>query len=150
MQSVETPLLGQANPSLFPSNFESVIPKRDAASTPNPLTLGSALETPLSSRGDFRTPLRDALGLNASDTASVTSTVLDNAQRLMHKNQLKAQLSQLPEPKNEAEITLSSLPFEDDELCEEEMEMDAVDADAMKLNEERELTEAVFKRKTKV
>lgn len=134
MQTAETPLLGHENPSLFPTDFEGVTPRRDVASTPNPLAAASMMGTPMSVRGggDLATPLRDELGLNASDTASVTSTAIDSAQRMMLRNRLKAQLSQLPEAKNKAEIIMPELPIEDEEMEEEEMEMDAVDLQKMK------------------
>lgn len=134
MQTAETPLLGHENPSLFPTDFEGVTPRRDVASTPNPLAAASLMGTPISVRGtsDLRTPLRDELGLNVSDTASVTSTRIGAAERAMLRHRLKAQLAQLPKAKNKAEIVMPELPAEDDEMEEEEIELDAVDLQKMK------------------
>jgi len=128
MRTVATPLLGNENPTLFPTEFEGLTSRRKAVATPNPLAGG----TPLSIRGQggMSTPMRDELGLNASDTASVTSSAIGSAQRTLLRNQLRASLAQLPEAKNEAEVEIPEL-LEEEEGQQEEMELDAVDVERM-------------------
>ena len=155
MQSAETPLLGHENPTLFPSDFQSVTPKRDIAATPNPLVSASLLGTPRSGQAggpsELRTPVRDALGLNVSDTESVTSASVSTAQRVMMRNQLKAKLAQLPEAKNKAEIVLPELPEdEEDEMLveDDEIELDAVELEKLRKAAAEEKALREFRKKS--
>eukprot|EP00210_Caulerpa_lentillifera_P006768 g6467.t1 len=148
MQTAETPLLGRENPELYPSDFTGVVPRRDQISTPNPLV--GPLGTPWTAQG---TPMRDELGLNAiSDSPSVASGLLGGPQGTLLRNQLRAQLAQLPEAKNKAEIEIPELPSEDDEeqlTSNKELELDAVELEALKKAAEQAEADRLFRLKSK-
>ena len=93
-----TPLLGDANAELHPSDFAGATPARSEAPTPNT----TASSTP--SRSDATpslygtseggiTPMRDELGINAQPDAMI-------------KAQVKSGLLSLPAPKNEYTINI--------------------------------------------
>ena len=98
LRAAETPLLGNENPELYPSDFTGVTPKATAVATPNPLAtpLGAAHATPavtatplttsVASGGGvapLHTPLRDELGLNTPSMATPANKKEEKAQQLL-------------------------------------------------------------------
>ena len=149
LTETQSSLLGGENAPLAEgagtTGFESVVPKKQVVSTPNPLATplrqgpnGGA--TPLRpGQTPLRTP-RDTFSLNAADGVSMEHAL---------RQQLKQKLAALPKPK-ETEWELE-LPEEKQEpKTQEELEEDAADRDRREreLREARELAER--RRRTQV
>ncbi|KAG8925376.1 Pre-mRNA-splicing factor cef1, partial [Tulasnella sp. 417] len=163
MNNLQTPLLGDENTPLHPTNgtgFEGATPRHQVAFTPNPLA------TPLHHREDgsatprgpagvgatpLRTPMRDGLSLNASDGAS---RIGDTPREIkMHANaakrSLQAGFASLPKPKNDFELDVESLEptVEDEEESAPMTEEDAAERDArIKRRKEEEERKALARR----
>ncbi|XP_025204697.1 cell division cycle 5-like protein [Melanaphis sacchari] len=128
---VDTPLKGGLNTELQNVDFNGVTPQRQLITTPNTI-LGTPLsqiandgfQTPQSDRSLVKagmltpTPLRDQLSINRSDSMEVdiinTPQAMKNYQHQV-KEQLKAGLSTLPQPKNDFEIVVPEDHPEDEE-----------------------------------
>lgn len=128
---VDTPLKGGLNTELQNVDFNGVTPQRQLITTPNTI-LGTPLsqaandgfQTPQSDRSLVKagmltpTPLRDQLSINRSDSMEVdiinTPQAMKNYQYQV-KEQLKAGLSTLPNPKNDFEIVVPEDHPEDEE-----------------------------------
>ncbi|XP_045467049.1 cell division cycle 5-like protein [Harmonia axyridis] len=115
LSHVDTPLKGGLNTPLHETDFSSVMPQNQQIATPN-----TVLSTPLASvrsntNSEFATPqnrndpssatpvLRDRLNLNANTLGTPIN------QFLGAKEQLRASLSSLPQPKNDYEIVVPEL-----------------------------------------
>lgn len=129
---VDTPLKGGLNTELQNVDFNGVTPQRQLITTPNTI-LGTpfsqiandGFQTPQSDRTVVKaagivtpTPLRDQLSINRSDSMEVdiinTPQAMKNYQHQI-KEQLKAGLSTLPQPKNDFEIVVPEDLPEDEE-----------------------------------
>lgn len=153
MTAQQTPLLGDENTPLHPipgsgSGFEGATPRREVASTPNPLATPmrqrDALATPRSEAGTaftsatpMRTPMRDSLSINQDGESAYGETPRESMQRQKAAQRaLRAGFANLPKPENNYEL---GEPDEDEEeeaapiLSEE----DAAERDA-RLKAERE------------
>lgn len=119
---VDTPLKGGLNTELQNVDFNGVTPQRQMVTTPNtilgtplPQTTNDGFQTPQSDRSVVKagmvtpTPLRDQLSINRSDSMELdvinTPQAIKNYQHQV-KEQLKAGLSTLPQPKNDFEIVV--------------------------------------------
>lgn len=129
---VDTPLKGGLNTELQNVDFNGVTPQRQLITTPNtilgtPLTTqvaNDSFQTPQSDRSLVKsgmltpTPLRDQLSINRSDSMEIdiinTPQAMKNYQHQV-KEQLKAGLSTLPNPKNDFEIVVPEDHPEDEE-----------------------------------
>lgn len=129
---VDTPLKGGLNTELQNVDFNGITPQRQIITTPNtilgtPLALtnnNDGFQTPQSDRSIIKpgmvtpTPLRDQLSINRTDSMDVdiinTPHAMKNYQHQV-KEQLKAGLSTLPQPKNDFEIVVPEDHPEDDE-----------------------------------
>lgn len=128
---VDTPLKGGLNTELQNVDFNGVTPQRQLVTTPNtilgtPLTQNTndGFQTPQSDRSVVKagmvtpTPLRDQLSINRLDSMEVdiinTPQAMKNYQHQV-KEQLKAGLSTLPQPKNDFEIVVPEDQPEDEE-----------------------------------
>ncbi|XP_044757093.1 cell division cycle 5-like protein [Coccinella septempunctata] len=115
LSHVDTPLKGGLNTPLHDTDFSSVMPQNQQIATPN-----TVLSTPLASvrsntNSEFATPqnkndpslgtpvLRDRLNLNANTLGTPINNFLGA------KEQLRASLSGLPQPKNDYEIVVPEL-----------------------------------------
>ncbi|EPQ26748.1 uncharacterized protein PFL1_05727 [Pseudozyma flocculosa PF-1] len=140
MSFAQTPLLGDMNTPLHsvPEPM-SAGERAGPVQTPNPLRTpatrgGEPGMTPLrpgdSRATPLRTPLRDNLGLNADDGASVASQTPYNEkhQRLAARHQLRSGLQSLPAPKNDFEIVVDDDQARGDEAEEPEQPLTAEDA----------------------
>ncbi|CAD7702662.1 unnamed protein product [Ostreobium quekettii] len=170
LRSAETPLLGGQTPELYPSDFSGITPRQNAVATPNPLATplgatpshgsgglatpsigGTPLTTSVASGagGPMQTPVRDELGLNTSNhLATPTNRKEEKAQKMLVRNQLRAQLAQLPAPVNRVEIVVPDLPQEEPEA--QEMEVDAVDRDKQRKLAEQERLEKELRSRSQV
>lgn len=138
---VDTPLKGGLNTELQNVDFNGVTPQRQLITTPNTI-LGTpfsqiandGFQTPQSDRAVVKapgmvtpTPLRDQLSINRSDSMEVdiinTPQAMKNYQHQV-KEQLKAGLSTLPQPKNDFEIVV---PEDQPEEEETEVQKDFVE-----------------------
>jgi len=128
---VDTPLKGGLNTELQNVDFNSVTPQRQLITTPNTIlgtpltqTANDGFQTPQSDRSVIKpgmvtpTPLRDQLSINRTDSMEVdvinTPQAMKNYQHQV-KEQLKAGLSMLPQPKNDFEIVVPEDQPEDEE-----------------------------------
>lgn len=129
---VDTPLKGGLNTELQNVDFNGVTPQRQLVTTPNtilgtPLSqaINDGFQTPQSERLVGKsgmvtpTPLRDQLSINRSDSMELdiinTPQAIKNYQNQV-KEQLKAGLSTLPQPKNDFEIVVPEDHSEDEDI----------------------------------
>ncbi|XP_076945601.1 cell division cycle 5-like protein [Bidens hawaiensis] len=158
----QTPLLGGENPDLHPSDFSGVTPKKKEIQTPNPMltpmsTPGATGMTPrigmtprdgqsfgVTPKG---TPLRDELHINDMEMHDSGKAELKR-QADMRQN-LRAGLTGLPQPKNEYQIVAQPVP-EDSEEPEEKIEEDMSDRIAREKAEEEARQLALLKKRSKV
>ncbi|XP_017770851.1 PREDICTED: cell division cycle 5-like protein [Nicrophorus vespilloides] len=156
---VDTPLKGGVNTPLHNSDFSSVIPQSQNLATPNtvlatpfrstrsdggntPSTVGfmtpkSGAVVPVGPSGSYTpTPIRDKLNINPEDAIDIGETPAAQLSfQQSRKDQLRAGLSTLPEPKNDYEIVV---PEHEEEVAETVKELsveDQADVDA-RLQEE--------------
>lgn len=132
---VDTPLKGGLNTELQNVDFSGVTPQRQIITTPNTI-LGTPLaqdindgfQTPQSNRSVVKpgmitpTPLRDQLSINQSDSMDIDIINTPQAMKNFHnqqKEQLKAGLSTLPQPKNDFEIVVPEDQPEEEESNEQ-------------------------------
>lgn len=128
---VDTPLKGGLNTELQNVDFNGVTPQRQLITTPNTIlgtplsqTSNDGFQTPQTDRSVVKagmvtpTPIRDQLSINRSDSMEVdilnTPQAMKNYQHQV-KEQLKAGLSTLPQPKNDFEIVVPEDHLEDEE-----------------------------------
>lgn len=165
MSMAQTPLLGDENTPLHVgpaggTGFEGATPRHQVAFTPNPLAtpLHGASDISATPRGDgksvsatpLRTPMRDNLSINPSDTYSMMGDT-PREQRLRTnsaKRALKAGFLGLPKPENNFELLVPEDEDEDEErtngIAEEE---DAAERDArLKRKQEEEQRKALARR----
>lgn len=137
---VDTPLKGGLNTELQNVDFNGVTPQRQLITTPNtilgtPLSQASndGFQTPQTDRSVVKagmvtpTPLRDQLSINRLD--SMEADIINTPQAIKNyqyqvKEQLKAGLSTLPQPKNDFEIVV---PEDHPEEEESEVQKDFVE-----------------------
>ncbi|KAI3732288.1 hypothetical protein L1987_63492 [Smallanthus sonchifolius] len=159
----QTPLLGGENPDLHPSDFSGVTPKKKEIETPNPIL------TPMSTPGGMGmtprlgmtprdghsfgvtpkgTPLRDELHINEEMKMHDSGKPELRRQADLRQN-LRAGLTGLPQPKNEYQIVVQPVP-EDSEEPEEKIEEDMSDRIAREKAEEDARQLALLKKRSKV
>ncbi|KAI3819018.1 hypothetical protein L1987_12840 [Smallanthus sonchifolius] len=159
----QTPLLGGENPDLHPSDFSGVTPKKKEIQTPNPIL------TPMSTPGGMGmtprlgmtprdghsfgvtpkgTPLRDELHIN-EEMEMHDSGKLELRRQADLRQNLRAGLTGLPQPKNEYQIVVQPVP-EDSEEPEEKIEEDMSDRIAREKAEEDARQLALLKKRSKV
>ncbi|KAL3520983.1 hypothetical protein ACH5RR_019132 [Cinchona calisaya] len=157
----QTPLLGGENPMLHPSDFSGVTPRKKEIQTPNPLmtplaTPGGSGLTPIigmtPSRDGYSfgttpkgTPIRDELHIN-EDMDMHDGIRLGQAD---FKKELRSGLKNLPQPKNDYQIVIQSIP-EDNEEPEEKIDEDMSDRIAREKAEEEARQQALLKKRSKV
>lgn len=162
----QTPLLGGENPELHPSDFSGVTPKKKDIQTPNLLLTPSATPspggagltprigmTPLRDGHSFGmtpkgTPIRDELHIN-EDMDMHDSAKLELQRQADLRRNLRSGLTSLPQPKNEYQIVVQSVP-EDTEEPEEKIEEDMSDRIARDKAEEEARLQALLKKRSKV
>ncbi|CAL5322145.1 unnamed protein product [Camellia sinensis] len=158
LRESQTPLLGGENPELHPSDFSGVTPKKREIQTPNPMltpsvTPGDGGMTPrlgmTPSRDSFGltpkgTPIRDELHINEG------VDMHESAKLELHRQaDLRRNLSNLPQPKNEYQIVIQPVP-EDNEEPEEHIEEDMSDRMAREEAEEEARQQLLLKKRSKV
>jgi pre-mRNA-splicing factor CDC5/CEF1 len=132
LSSGATPLMGDQNLPLAPTTFTGgVTPKQLDIRTPNPLATPSRIAAMTTPRGMMtpgtpasivgRTPVRDAMGINSSDSIDHFSS--ERQQALAIREQVRAGLASLPQPVNEygAEMPADE---DDEEGAVEDVPMD--------------------------
>lgn len=165
MSMAQTPLLGDENTPLHVgpaggTGFEGATPHHQVAFTPNPLATplhGGVLDISATPRGSeksisatpLRTPIRDNLSINPSDTYSAIGDT-PREQRLRNesaKRALKAGFLSLPKPENNFELLVPEDEEEEAEHSNGIVEEDAAERDArLKRRQEEEQRKALARR----
>ncbi|KAJ4834776.1 Cell cycle serine/threonine-protein kinase cdc5/MSD2, partial [Turnera subulata] len=162
LRESQTPLLGEENPELHPSDFSGVTPKKKEIQTPNPIptpsaTPGVAGLTPRIGMNPSRdggysfgmtpkgTPLRDELHINDDMDIHDSAKLEQRRQADLRKN-LRTGLGSLPQPKNEYQIVIQPPP-EDNEEPEEKIEEDMSDKIARQKAEEEARQQALLRKR---
>lgn len=151
---VDTPLKGGLNTPLHESDFGGITPKQQTTQTPNtvfstpfrtpkgqesltPARLTPAVLTPspkpgLSAQTPSATPLRDKLNINPEEGLNFGESQAPKQAQKELRDQLRKELSSLPQPKNDYEIVIpdenpvdADAPAEDASFVEDAAEIDA-------------------------
>ncbi|KAL5701909.1 Cell cycle serine/threonine-protein kinase cdc5/MSD2 [Ranunculus cassubicifolius] len=174
LRESQTPLLGGDNPELHPSDFSGVTPKKREIQTPNPMA--TPLSTPggmgLTPRGGMTpsltprigmtpsadgysfgmtpkgTPIRDELHIN-EDMDMHDGPKFEQRRQAELKRNLRSGLTNLPQPKNEYQITIQPLPEENEEP-EDKIEEDMSDRLARERAAEEARQQALLRKRSKV
>eukprot|EP01105_Mastigella_eilhardi_P006388 TRINITY_DN17988_c0_g1_i1.p1 TRINITY_DN17988_c0_g1~~TRINITY_DN17988_c0_g1_i1.p1 ORF type:complete len:799 (-),score=259.69 TRINITY_DN17988_c0_g1_i1:50-2398(-) len=130
----QTPLHGEDNPELHPSDFSGVTPHRDQIRTPNPLATpssqlaitGGATPGATPSRAVVTaggaTPFRDQFSINEEAALPEESLADERHRRKATRAALAQQLAKLPAPKFQYKIAVPEGEEQHEEQHEEEME----------------------------
>ena len=155
MVAAQTPLLGDENTPLHTApgggtGFEGATPRHQVTFTPNPLATprqpdglgpGATPRSEMPGATPLRTPLRDNLSLNPSDSmSSIADTPRDRRGRGAATSALKAAFMNLPKPENNFDLVVPEDEAESTEEAVTEREEDAAERDARlrRMREEEE------------
>lgn len=137
----QTPLVGEENATLNPSDFSGITPAPRIEMTPNPIaasegSIGGSVRGRMPGMTPDRTPLRDELRINSEDV--VDGHLQDNLLR----SQVVSGLTSLPAPRNEYQIQVPNLGEEIFDLDEPMLEEDTAHRKKRASMEKRTATDA--------
>lgn len=165
LHKTQTPLIGGENQPLQASDFSGATPQRAPVQTPNvlatPLRRGVG-STPAGAPASVarqnsvlrslltRTPVRDELKLNDEKAMQTEdSTAEEREKQKMLKRHVQTGLSALPEPKNEYQIVLPTVPA-DEEKEHDDLAPDAQDLIDIKEKQKKAAEEARLRERSTV